>query len=140
MSARRIGYARGAFDLFHVGHVALLQRARNACDYLVVGVVPDEVLSARKGIRPVVPLEERVAIVASMRFVDEVVVDGAADVLDTWQRVGFTHFFKGDDWKGTEKGTALETVLSAVGVEVVYFPYTTTTSSSGLRRALEFLG
>ncbi|MCU1510030.1 MAG: cytidyltransferase [Glaciihabitans sp.] len=140
MSQRKIGYARGAFDLFHVGHVNLLRRARAACDYLVVGVVPDETLTARKGMRPVVPLGERVDIVRSMRFVDEVVVDASDDVMETWRQVGFTHFFKGDDWRGTEKGQALEATLSQVGVEVVYFPYTTTTSSTGLRRALDMLG
>ncbi len=136
---RRIGYAAGAFDLFHIGHLNLLKHAKSECDYLIAGVVSDEMLELTKGITPVVPLAERLEIVRHISFVDEARAETVPDKLDTWRQVGFTHFFKGDDWRGTEKGLRLEAEFAAVGVEVVYFPYTMTTSSTVLRRALDAL-
>ncbi|KZE89508.1 adenylyltransferase/cytidyltransferase family protein [Microbacterium sp. TNHR37B] len=133
----RIGYAAGAFDLFHIGHLNLLRHAKSQCDVLVAGVVSDEMLRSVKGIEPFIPTSERVAIVRSLRFVDHVYVETVPDKMDVWHEVGFTHFFKGDDWRGTEKGMRLEREFAEVGVEVVYFPYTAHTSSSQLRRALE---
>ncbi|GLJ63027.1 MULTISPECIES: adenylyltransferase/cytidyltransferase family protein [Microbacterium] len=135
----RIGYAAGAFDLFHVGHLNLLRHAKENCDVLIAGVVSDEMLRAVKGIRSVVPTAERAEIVRSIRYVDDVHVETVPDKLDVWREVGFTHFFKGDDWRGTEKGLRLEREFGAVGVEVVYFPYTAHTSSTALRRALDAL-
>ena len=135
----RIGYAAGAFDLFHVGHLNILRHAKENCDVLVAGVVSDEMLRLVKGVDPVIPTAERVEIVRSVRFVDRVHVETVPDKLDTWREVGFTHFFKGDDWRGTEKGLKLERDFAEVGVEVVYFPYTVHTSSTSLRRALEVI-
>lgn len=132
----RIGYAAGAFDLFHVGHLNLLAQARQHCDYLIAGVVSDELLQATKGRAPVVPLAERLEIVRNIRYVDEAVAEVHPSRLDTWRDNHFDVFFKGDDWRGTEKGVSLERQLSSVGVEVVYFPYTMHTSSTVLRRAL----
>ena len=136
---RRIGYAAGAFDLFHVGHLNILRHARAQCDYLIAGVVSDEMLLENKSIRPVVPLVERLEIVSQIKFVDEAVAETLPDKLDTWRLIGFDVFFKGDDWRGTEKGLRLEAQFSGVGVEVMYFPYTVHTSSSALRRALASL-
>ncbi|MBO2989177.1 adenylyltransferase/cytidyltransferase family protein [Leucobacter tardus] len=133
---QRIGYAAGAFDLFHIGHLNLLRHAKQQCDVLVAGVVSDEMLRLVKGIEPFIPTHERAEIVRHISFVDEVFVEDAPDKIDAWRQVGFTHFFKGDDWRGTEKGVRLEREFATVGVEVVYFPYTAHTSSSALRRAL----
>ncbi|MDA4891512.1 MULTISPECIES: adenylyltransferase/cytidyltransferase family protein [Microbacterium] len=133
----RIGYAAGAFDLFHVGHLNLLRHARQQCDRLVAGVVSDEMLRQVKGIEPVIPTAERAEIVRHISFVDDVYVETAPDKMDAWRDVRFTHFFKGDDWRGTEKGLRLEREFAEVGVEVVYFPYTAHTSSTALRRALD---
>jgi glycerol-3-phosphate cytidylyltransferase len=135
----RIGYAAGAYDLFHVGHLNILRRAKEQCDHLIAGVVSDEMLELTKGIRPTVPLNERVEIVRSIRYVDTVVVESVPDKLDVWREVGFNVFFKGDDWRGTQKGLKLEREFAAVGVEVVYFPYTIDTSSTALRHALDAL-
>lgn len=133
---QRIGYAAGAFDLFHIGHLNLLRHAKQQCDVLVAGVVSDEMLRLVKGIEPFIPTHERAEIVRHISFVDKVFVEDAPDKIDAWRQVGFTHFFKGDDWRGTEKGLRLEREFATVGVEVVYFPYTAHTSSSALRRAL----
>lgn len=133
----RIGYAAGAFDLFHIGHLNVLRHAKEQCDYLIAGVVSDEMLRAVKGVEPFVPTAERAEIVRNLRYVDDVHIEVVPDKLDVWREVRFTHFFKGDDWRGTEKGARLEYEFAAVGVEVVYFPYTAHTSSTKLRRALD---
>jgi glycerol-3-phosphate cytidylyltransferase len=136
---RVIGYAPGAYDLFHIGHLNLLRHAAEQCDHLVAGVVSDEMLVLTKGRAPVIPLAERMEIVRSLRIVDEVHAEVVPDKIDTWREVGFDVIFKGDDWRGTEKGRRLERDFGAVGVEVRYFPYTVHTSSTALRRALAAL-
>ncbi|TFD76546.1 adenylyltransferase/cytidyltransferase family protein [Cryobacterium psychrophilum] len=135
----RVGYAAGGFDLFHVGHLNILRQARSQCDYLIAGVVSDEMLEVTKGARPVVPLNERLEIVHHISFVDQAVPEVLRDKMDTWEQLRFDVFFKGDDWRGTERGLRLERQFAAVGVEVVYFPYTVHTSSTALRRALQAL-
>jgi glycerol-3-phosphate cytidylyltransferase len=136
---RVIGYAPGAYDLFHIGHLNLLRHARAHCDHLIAGVVSDEMLQMTKGRAPVIPLAERMEIVRSLRIVDQVHAEVVPDKLDTWREVGFDVIFKGDDWRGTAKGDKLERDFAAVGVEVRYFPYTVHTSSTALRRALAAL-
>jgi glycerol-3-phosphate cytidylyltransferase len=135
----RVGYAAGAFDLFHVGHLNLLRQAKRQCDFLIAGVVSDEMLLLTKGSLPVVPLGERLEIVRHIAFVDEARAEVVADKMTTWEEVRFDVFFKGDDWRGTERGRRLERQFAEVGVEVVYFPYTMHTSSTALRRALASL-
>jgi glycerol-3-phosphate cytidylyltransferase len=135
----RVGYAAGAFDLFHIGHLNILKHAKNECDYLIAGVVSDEMLRLSQGVDPVIPLAERIEIVRHIAYVDEAVAETVPDKLDMWRELHFDVFFKGDDWRGTEKGLRLEREFAAVGVEVVYFPYTMTTSSTQLRKALAAL-
>jgi len=133
---RVVGYVPGAYDMFHVGHLNILRRARERCDYLIVGVVTDEVMLESKGKAPVVPHEERLEIVRALSFVDEAVPDISPDKAVMWHQLHFDVLFKGDDWKGTEKGTRLEAAMAAVGARVVYFPYTKQTSSTLLRQFL----
>jgi glycerol-3-phosphate cytidylyltransferase len=131
-----VGYAPGAYDLFHVGHLNILKHAAENCDYLIAGVVSDEMLVLTKGRAPVVPLAERLEIVRALRFVDDVHAEVLPNKIDTWRTVGFDVIFKGDDWRGTPKGERLERDFAQVGVEVRYFPYTMHTSSTMLRKAL----
>jgi glycerol-3-phosphate cytidylyltransferase len=131
-----VGYAPGAYDLFHVGHLNVLRQAREHCDVLVAGVVSDDVCQLTKGVRPTVPLVERMEIVASIGIVDDVHAETTPDKLDAWREVRFDRIFKGDDWLGTAKGRDLERRLGGVGVQVVYFPYTKHTSSTMLREAV----
>ena len=131
-----IGYAPGAYDLFHIGHLNILRHAKENCDRLIAGVVSDEMLLRNKGRLPVIPLAERLEIVRSLRFVDDVHAEVVPDKIDTWRDVRFDVIFKGDDWRGTPKGDKLERDFAAVGVEVRYFPYTMHTSSTMLRKAL----
>lgn len=134
-----VGYAPGAWDLFHIGHLNVLRHARAHCDYLIAGVVSDEMLRMAKGRPPVVPESERTEIVRHISYVDEVFVEEQPDKLVTWRQRPFDLFFKGDDWQHTAKGQDLERRFASVGVRVVYFPYTVHTSSAALRRALDLL-
>jgi glycerol-3-phosphate cytidylyltransferase len=131
-----VGYVPGAWDMFHIGHLRILQRAREQCDFLIAGVVLDEVLLSSKGRLPVVPLAERLEIVAAMDCVDSAVEDVSADKVVMWEQLHFDVLFKGDDWKGTPKGDRLEAGMASVGARVVYFPYTVQTSSTMLRRLI----
>jgi glycerol-3-phosphate cytidylyltransferase len=133
----RLGYVPGGWDMFHIGHLRILERARAQCDRLVVGVVTDEALVAAKGRPPMVPFAQRAAVVAAVGLVDEVVADSSSNKLLAWERVGFDVLFKGDDWRGTAKGDRLEAEMAQVGVELRYFPYTPHTSSTALRSVLD---
>lgn len=134
-----IGYAAGAFDLFHIGHLNILRQAKAHCDYLIAGVVSDERLIETKGRAPIVPLAERMEIVSHISYVDQVYAETLPDKLQVWEELGFNTFFKGDDWKGSARGQDLEERFGQVGVKVIYFPYTQQTSSSQLRAALEVM-
>jgi len=136
MRQGRVGYVPGVFDMFHIGHLNILRNARLACDYLVAGVVSDDRAFDAKGQAPIVPIAERLEIVSSIRFVDEAVVEDVHEKLEMWERIRFDVIIKGDDWRGTAKGDKLERDFAAVGVEVVYLPYTMHTSSTMLRRVL----
>lgn len=127
-----VGYVPGVFDLFHVGHLRIIERSRERCDRLVVGVVTDEVAMRSKGRRPVEPLHDRMEIVAAIRHVDEVVDDPSSDKTVIWQRVRFDLLFKGDDWIGTQKALHLELAMQTVGAKVLYLPYTEMVSSTQL--------
>ena len=127
MSKTIIGYTTGVFDMFHVGHLNLIRRARENCDRLIVGVSTDEVVEQYKGHRPIVPYAERVEIVKAIRYVDEVVPQTSMDKLEAWERLHFNRLFHGNDWKGSAMYNEGEAKLRAVGVEVVFFPYTSGT-------------
>ena len=131
-----VGYVPGVYDLFHIGHLNALRQARELCDVLVAGIVSDEVCEQVKGVRPFVPLEERLAIVDAIGIVDATYAELTTDKLDAWREVGFHRVFKGDDWLGTPRGLELERRVGSVGAEVVYFPYTAHTSSTLLRSIL----
>ncbi len=134
---RKIGYATGVFDMFHVGHLNLLRRAKLECDYLIVGVSTDELVMQLKSRKPIIPFDERIEIVQNIKCVDEAVPETSADKLVAWNNLKFDITFKGDDWKGSEKWNLLEAEFTNLGVSVVYFPYTTHISSTTLRTVLE---
>lgn len=136
---RIIGYTAGVYDLFHIGHVNVLKRAKAACDHLIVAVTTDELALQQKGRLPVIPFAERCAIVSSVRWVDQVVPQTSMDKLGAWRAHRFHRMFVGDDWKGTPRWTELERRFEPLGVEIVYFPYTEHTSSTKLRAILERL-
>lgn len=119
----RIGYAPGAYDLFHIGHLNMLRRAKERCDFLIAGVVADDVLIQHKKVTPVIPRAERLEIVRNIELVDMAHLATTNDKIEIWTELRFNILFKGDDWRFTAKG-----------VEVLYLPYTQTTSSAALIR------
>jgi len=131
----RKGYTTGVYDLFHIGHLNLLRRAKEMCDYLIVGVSVDE-LVAYKNKRAVIPFAERIEIVRAIQYVDEAVPQENMNKLEALDKYHFDVMFVGDDWKGTEKWNAIERELNERGVELVYFPYTVGTSSTLINEVL----
>ena len=131
----KIGYTTGVFDLFHIGHLNLLKRAKENCDFLIVGVTVDE-LVAYKHKKAVIPFEERKAIVEAIKYVDKVVPQTTMDKMAAFEEHRFDVMFVGDDWKGTDKWNELEKQFKNIGVEIQYFPYTKGTSSTLLNEVL----
>lgn len=120
------GYVSGSFDLFHIGHLNLIRRAKERCDYLIVGVLTDELIFTRKGKWPVVPLDQRMEIVAAIKYVNEVVVT-TPDIIprhEACKKLGFDAFFTGDDWKASDAPGKDELELNKLGADLVFFPYT----------------
>ena len=130
----KIGYLSGTFDLFHIGHLNLLRRAKEYCDYLVVGVHQD---ASHKGKSTFISFEERCEIVKSIKYVDQVIPSEREDC-DVYLKgiVKYDYLFVGSDYKGTERFNRYEQIFADKGVKIIYFPYTQGTSSSQLREAL----
>ena len=132
----KIGYTTGVYDMFHVGHLNLLRRAKEQCDYLIVGVSTDECVKTYKHKTPIIPFEERRAIVDSIEYVDETIPQETMDKYVAWEKIHFDVLFHGDDWKGSSMYEEIEKKLKKHGVEFVYFPYTRNISSTVLREKI----
>ena len=133
-----VGYTAGVFDLFHIGHVNLLRRARENCDRLIVGVTVDD-LVLYKGKRPVIPFAERMEVVSACRYVDLAVAQTSLDKIEAWRNLQFQVMFVGSDWQGSEQWKNYEEQFQALGVSINYFPYTTGTSSTLINETLNEL-
>ena len=131
-----IGYTTGVYDLFHIGHLNLLKNAKGLCDKLIVGVTVDD-LVAYKGKHPMIPFEDRIEIVRSIRYVDAAVPQYDMDKLKACKELGATVLFVGDDWYGTEKWKAYEKEFNEEKIKIVYFPYTKGISSTQITKALK---
>ncbi len=134
-----IGYTTGVFDMFHIGHLNILQNAKQQCDYLIVGVSTDELVEYEKNKHPIIPFEERCRIIEAIRYVDEVVPQPDKDKLGAYIRLGkrFHKMFVGSDWQGTPQWVSFEEQFKPYGVEIVYLPHTDGISSSILREKLK---
>ncbi len=133
-----IGYTAGVFDLFHIGHLNLLRNAKSLCDRLVVGVTTDE-LVLYKHKRAVIPFNERLEIVRSIRYVDAVIAQADMDKITTCRKLGASLLFVGDDWYQTDKWQRYEKEAAKYGIRIVYFPYTKNTSSTLINETLQKL-
>lgn len=127
-----IGYTTGVYDMFHIGHLNVIRRAKEQCDYLIVGVSTDELVKHDKNKVPVIPYEERVAIVNALRYVDKVVPQPDKNKFAAWKKYHFNKIFVGSDWQGTPQWEKFEEEFAPVGVEIVYLPYTDGISSTKL--------
>jgi len=132
-----VGYTTGVFDLFHIGHLNILKKAKENCDYLIVGVTTDEEVERVKDKKTIIPYEERANIVEAIRYVDQVVPESDTNKLKAWEELKFNRIFKGDDWKYTPRWNEYEKEFSKKDVEVIYFSYTKGTSSTQIRKILQ---
>ncbi len=133
MKKYKIGYTTGVFDMFHIGHLNILRRAKEQCEYLIVGVSTDQVVESYKHHSPVIPYVDRAAIVEAIQYVDKVVPQETMDKFDAWQKLKFDVMFHGSEWKNTELYNDYERRFATVGVEIVYLPHTDGISSTMLR-------
>ena len=131
-----IGYTQGTFDMFHIGHLNLIQNAKDLCDYLIVGVNSDELIKEYKNKAPIIPLYERLSIITALRYVDSAVSVNTLDKTISQRKYGYQKIFIGDDWKGNERWKLTEKELKLLGASVIYLPYTENTSSTLLREKL----
>ncbi len=137
MKKYKIGYTTGVYDMFHIGHLNILKKAKEQCEYLIVGVSTDELVRDYKSKNPIIPFEQRCEIIKAIRYVDEVVPQTSMDKLEAYNRLHFDVIFHGNDWKGSALYNEQEEKLKNVGVEVVYFTYTQGVSSAQLREKIE---
>ena len=131
-----IGFTTGVYDMFHIGHLHLLKKAKNRCDYLIVGVSTDELVESYKNKTPIIPFEHRLEIIASLKFVDEVVTITHRDKKQTYLDIGYDVLFVGDDWKGSDVFNDMGKYLEKYNSRVEYFPYTKKVSSTKFREIL----
>ena len=136
MKRYHIGFTVGTFDMFHIGHLNLFKQAKQYCDHLIVGIHSDEWVMQCKHRPAVISFENRSAIVAGCRYVDEVVKNETRSKIEAWNKYRFDVAFIGDDWKGTEVWNKIETELKAVGCDVIYIPYTKGISTTEIRKKL----
>ena len=133
-----IGYTTGVYDLFHVGHLNLLKNAKGMCDKLIVGVTVDELVSY-KGKKSMIPFEDRIEIVRSIKYVDAAVPQYDMDKLTACKKLGAQVLFVGDDLYNTPKWNDFEKQFKEAGIKIIYFPYTKGTSSTQIRKALDMV-
>ncbi len=132
----RVGYTTGVFDMFHIGHLNILKKAKERCDRLIVGVTTDQLCFERKNKYPIICEEERMEIVRSIRYVDQVMPQSNMDKVDAVQKIGADVVFVGSDWKGTLSWQEYEKEFSELGCEVVYLEHTDGISSTILRERM----
>lgn len=132
----RIGYTTGVFDMFHIGHLNILRRAKEQCDYLIVGVTTDELCYIRKQKYPIINEQDRMAIVSAIRYVDKVVPQSDMDKVRPVKEFGADVVFVGSDWQGTDAWNKYEKEFASVGCSVVYLDHTDGISSTMLREKI----
>lgn len=136
MKKYKIGYTTGVYDMFHVGHLNVLKRAKEKCDYLIVGVTTDELCYQRKKKYPIISEKDRMAIIKELRCVDEVVYQENMDKMQAIRKYHVNAVFVGSDWKGTSAWNQYEKEFAQLGCEVVYLKHTDGISSTILRDRL----
>lgn len=138
MKKYKIGYIAGVFDLFHVGHLNLFKQAKELCDYLIVGVLVDDLVVRFKDKNPVITFDDRIQIVESIKYVDQAVKVElhSLDKMAAWEKYKFNCLFSGDDWKNNPVWDEEGRKLNSVGAEIVFFPYTLGISSTQIRQTI----
>lgn len=136
MKKYKMGYTTGVYDMFHIGHLNIIKKAKKQCEYLIVGVTTDELCQKRKNKLPIICEEDRISIVKAIRYVDKVILQEDMDKLAVVKKYNVDAVFVGFDWKGTPSWKQYEKDFAEVGCEVVYLDYTEGISSTILRERL----
>ena len=137
MKKYRIGYTTGVYDMFHVGHLNIIEKAKEQWEYLIVGVTTDKLCFERKGKMPIINQSDRMRIVSAIRYVDQVVPQDNMDKLSAVEKYHADAVFVGSDWKGTVSWNEYEREFNSIGCEVVYLDHTDGISSTILRDKLK---
>lgn len=132
-----VGYTTGVYDMFHIGHLNILMRAKEQCDYLIVGVSTDELVQKEKNKTPVIPYSERAAIVEAIKYVDKVVPQLDKNKMGAWEQYHFEKMFVGSDWQGSPAWKKYEQEFLPLGVEIVYLQHTDGVSSTQLTNLIK---
>lgn len=133
MNRYAIGYTQGVYDMFHIGHLNVINNAKKYCDYLIVGINSNQLVEDYKHKTPVIDEKEREQIVANLKSVDECIIVNTLDKEEICKKYNINAVFIGDDWKGSDRWNKTEKTLKKIGVDVVYLPYTDNISSTGLK-------
>jgi glycerol-3-phosphate cytidylyltransferase len=133
----KVGYTQGVFDMFHIGHLNLINNAKKYCDILIVGVNSDNLVQEYKNITPTITQENRLAIVKNIKAVDDAIIVDTLDKNKIHKDLKFDAIFIGDDWQGNERWLKTEIELEKVGTKVVYLSYTDGISSTILRKKIK---
>ena len=133
MKKYKIGYTQGVYDMFHIGHLNLLNHAKEYCEILIVGVNSDELVQSYKHKKPVIPQEERRIIIENIKAVDRCVIADTLDKVAAWEQLHFDAIFIGDDWKGNPRWEQTRVELAKYNADVVFLPHTDGISSTILR-------
>ncbi|MCR0263984.1 adenylyltransferase/cytidyltransferase family protein [[Clostridium] innocuum] len=136
MKPYKIGYTTGVFDMFHIGHLNILEKAKEQCEILIVGVSTDEVVREYKNKVPIIPYNQRARIVSALKCVDKVVPQENMNKFDAWKVIGFNVLFHGDDWKGSKMYDEIEKQFAEVGVDLIFLKHTSGISSTILREKI----
>ena len=133
----KIGFTSGVFDLFHIGHLNIIKKAKKNCDFLIVAVTNDNLAFKLKNKKPVISFKERYEIIKSIKFVDKVVEEKVDDKILAKKKYNFDIIFKGDDWKNSKKWKHLKKELNRLNTKVVFLKYTKNTSSTLIKKVCE---
>lgn len=136
MKKYKIGYTQGVYDMFHVGHLNLINHAKEQCEYLIVGINSDRLVESYKNKTPVISQENRKKIIENIKAVDRAVIADTLDKVEMHKLYGFDAVFIGDDWKNNSRWIKTEEELGRVGADVVYLPHTPDVSSTQLREVV----
>lgn len=132
----KIGYTQGVYDMFHIGHLNLINRAKELCEYLVVGVNSDNLVKAYKHKDTVIKENDRADIIRNLKAVDECIIVDTLDKMQINEQIHFDAIFIGSDWYGNPRWMQTKEDLSKIGVEVVFLPHTEGVSSTMLREQI----
>jgi glycerol-3-phosphate cytidylyltransferase len=141
MKKYKVGFTTGVFDLFHVGHLNLLERCKAQCDYLIVAVCGDDYVTQIKHKQPVYPEADRIRIIGALKCVDEgstITIEEVDDKMKALERFHFDVLFSGDDWKGSERYNRTEEQFAKYGVSIEYLPYTQGISTTDIKERMKY--